>query len=64
MLRQSEKEIGADDSELNVKDTRSDRKEPAQHDEQKTGNGHLKFLSKEAIRALRVLSEDFNGRMQ
>ena len=62
--RESEKEIGADGSELNVKGTRIDSGEPVQCKGQKTDDENLKVPNKEAIKALRMLLEDFEDRMQ
>ena len=49
--KESEKETGTCDSELDVKDTRADAED-------------LKAPNKEAIMALRILSEDFEDRIQ
>ena len=56
--KESEKENGTCDSELNVKDTRADSRESMSHKVQKADAEDLKAPNKEAIMALRMLFED------
>ena len=62
--KESEKETGTYDSELNVKDSRGDMRESMSHKVQKTDVEDPKALNKEEIMTLRMLFEDFEDRIQ